>query len=45
MHRTFGRAQWQQLRDLLNSWKTNLILVQENMKQTVTAQAEIGAKN
>ncbi|XP_030762502.1 eukaryotic translation initiation factor 3 subunit M [Sitophilus oryzae] len=41
MHRTFGRAQWQQLRDLLFSWKTNLSVVQEGMKTVTAAQIEI----
>uniref|UniRef100_A0A1L8DSM9 Eukaryotic translation initiation factor 3 subunit M n=1 Tax=Nyssomyia neivai TaxID=330878 RepID=A0A1L8DSM9_9DIPT len=31
MHRTFGRAQWQQLRDLLHSWKNNLSLIREGL--------------
>lgn len=41
MHRTFGRAQWQQLRDLLHSWKTNLSSVQEGMKVVTAAQLEM----
>lgn len=36
MHRTFGRTQWQQLRDLLYSWKVNLALVQDTMEQAAT---------
>lgn len=44
MHRTFGRPQWQQLRDLLHSWKANLTLVQENMKSVTEAQAELAHK-
>nr|QBH73914.1 eukaryotic translation initiation factor 3 subunit M [Carausius morosus] len=32
MHRTFGRAQWQQLRDLLLSWRNNLQSTQDSMK-------------
>lgn len=35
MHRTFGRAQWQQLRDLLQVWKHNLVFVQENMQKAI----------
>lgn len=35
MHRTFGRAQWQQLRDLLQCWKQNLVSVQENMQKAI----------
>lgn len=41
MHRTFGRAQWQQLRDLLHSWKSNLGMVQEGMKNITAAQMEM----
>ncbi|CAB3363175.1 Hypothetical predicted protein [Cloeon dipterum] len=38
MHRTFGRQQWQQLNDLLVSWKSNLLSIQDNMKEVVEAQ-------
>ncbi|XP_047003162.1 eukaryotic translation initiation factor 3 subunit M [Schistocerca americana] len=41
MHRTFGRAQWQQLRDLLYSWKSNLQVMQEGMKSIASAQMEM----
>lgn len=41
MHRTFGRAQWQQLRDLLHSWRGNLSTVQEGMKSVAAAQLEL----
>lgn len=41
MHRTFGRAQWQQLRDLLHSWRGNLSSVQEGMKSITAAQLEL----
>lgn len=44
MHRTFGRPQWQQLRDLLHAWKANLTLVQENMKSVSDAQIELAHK-
>jgi len=44
MHRTFGRAQWQQLRDLLYSWKANLSSVQEGMKSISAAQLEMMQK-
>lgn len=44
MHRTFGRPQWQQLRDLLHAWKANLTLVQENMKSVTEAQSEMSHK-
>lgn len=37
MHRTFGRAQWQTLRDLLQTWKNNLVFVQENMGKAIEA--------
>ncbi|CAO1308470.1 unnamed protein product [Diamesa hyperborea] len=40
MHRTFGRAQWQQLHDLLLSWKENLNTVQENVSNIAMQQAE-----
>lgn len=39
MHRTFGKPQWMQLHDLLRSWKTNLQIVQEGMKQVADTQA------
>lgn len=39
MHRTFGRSQWQQLHDLLLTWKDNLRLVQENITNIATTQA------
>jgi len=45
MHRTFGRPQWMQLRDLLVSWKANLSAVQDGMKTVATAQMELAAKN
>ncbi|KAF5298618.1 hypothetical protein FQR65_LT09714 [Abscondita terminalis] len=41
MHRTFGTAQWQQLHDLLYSWKGNLQSVQEGMKNVTAAQLEL----
>ncbi|XP_044758062.1 eukaryotic translation initiation factor 3 subunit M [Coccinella septempunctata] len=41
MHRTFGRAQWQQLRDLLFSWKSNLSSIQEGMKHVTQTQLEL----
>lgn len=45
MHRTFGRPQWMQLRDLLVSWKANLAAVQDGMKTVAAAQIELAAKN
>jgi len=44
MHRTFGRAQWQQLHELLKSWKSNLGSVQEGMKNVAAAQLEMMAQ-
>ena len=44
MHRTFGRPQWQQLRDLLLSWKSNLTLVQENINTVSAAQMELAQR-
>lgn len=41
MHRTFGKPQWQQLHDLLLSWKTNLHSIQESMSTVVVAQQEL----
>nr|QBH73924.1 eukaryotic translation initiation factor 3 subunit M [Liposcelis bostrychophila] len=41
MHRTFGRAQWQQLRDLLCAWKVNLSGVQDGMKAIAAAHLEM----
>ena len=40
MHRTFDRAQWQHLRDLLYAWKVNLTAVQEGMKAVAAAHME-----
>ena len=40
MHRTFGRAQWLQLSDLLLAWKDNLALVQENINNISSVQAQ-----
>lgn len=40
MHRTFGRAQWLQLSDLLLAWKDNLTLVQENINNISSVQAQ-----
>ena len=45
MHRTFGRPQWMQLRDLLAAWKANLSAVQEGMKSVAAAQIELAVKN
>ncbi|XP_050575499.1 eukaryotic translation initiation factor 3 subunit M isoform X2 [Bombus affinis] len=45
MHRTFGKQQWMQLRDLLAAWKANLTAVQEGMKSVAAAQMELAGKN
>ncbi|XP_073976687.1 eukaryotic translation initiation factor 3 subunit m [Rhodnius prolixus] len=37
MHRTFGVAQWEQLRDKLRGWKYNLARVHQAMNTVVTA--------
>jgi len=40
MHRTFALPQWQELRDVLHSWKVNLATIDEAMNNIVTnAQA------
>lgn len=44
MHRTFGRPQWMQLRDLLVAWKANLSAVQDAMKSVAAAQMELATK-
>lgn len=41
MHRTFGRDQWQQLKDLLGLWKDNLSVIEEGMKRVANAQLEM----
>lgn len=41
MHRTFGRAQWQQLHELLLSWKGNLSTIQDAMKNVASAQVDL----
>lgn len=40
MHRTFRIAQWQQLHDLLFTWRDNLALVQKNIGNITQQQAE-----
>lgn len=44
MHRTFGKAQWQQLRDLLYLWRGNLNNIQEGMKNVAAAQQKLIAQ-
>ncbi|CAH1257224.1 eukaryotic translation initiation factor 3 subunit M-like [Branchiostoma lanceolatum] len=36
-HRTFGRQQWQQLRDMLERWRENLGTVRNNLQQLTPA--------
>ncbi|XKL66820.1 hypothetical protein PGB90_010240 [Kerria lacca] len=38
MHRTFDIPQWQQLRDILQSWKVNLNCIDESMKVLINSQ-------
>lgn len=40
MHRTFGRAQWQQLRGVLQAWRANVQQAHEAMKSVAAAQIE-----
>lgn len=40
MHRTFGRAQWQQLNDLLVTWREQISYVQASIKTISIQQAE-----
>ncbi|KAG9511269.1 Eukaryotic translation initiation factor 3 subunit M, partial [Fragariocoptes setiger] len=35
MHRTFGRPQWQQLRDILSDWKNNFTHVEQTIKTAI----------
>lgn len=44
MHRTFGKAQWQQLHSLLNAWKNNLAGIQDGMSTVANAQLELVQK-
>ncbi|KAH9640621.1 hypothetical protein HF086_000565 [Spodoptera exigua] len=45
MHRTFGRAQWQQLRDVLLAWRGNVQSAHEAMKSVAAAQIEYATQN
>jgi len=38
MHRTFGRTQWQQLYEVLSTWRTNLTQVDASMQTVLTMQ-------
>lgn len=40
MHRTFGKPQWQQLRDVLTQWQANLSLVEDSLDTVINAQFE-----
>lgn len=42
MHRTFDIPQWQQLRDILQSWKLNLNSIDESMKSLVVPNKRPG---
>jgi len=42
-HRTFGRAQWQVLHEILTSWKGNLVTVKESMQAIVNAPVTVAA--
>ncbi|CAF4954932.1 unnamed protein product [Pieris macdunnoughi] len=44
MHRTFGPAQWQHLRDVLHAWRANVNQAHESMKSVTTAQVEYAAQ-
>lgn len=44
MHRTFGRAQWLQLRDVLLAWRANVHAAHESMKSVTAAQIEYTAQ-
>jgi len=41
MHRTFGKADWQQLHSLLLGWKSNLNSVRENLTHISGTQVEL----
>lgn len=40
MHRTFGKVQWQQLRNTLMKWKQNLAHVQGTIQAAIHSQYE-----
>lgn len=40
MHRTFGKQQWQQLRDTLTQWQTNLAHVHSAIASATRAQLD-----
>lgn len=43
MHRTFGKAQWQQLKDTLTLWQFNLNKVQHTIAAAVRTQNQLPA--
>lgn len=45
MHRTFGRAQWHTLRDVLHAWRANVHSAHEAMKSVAAAQIEYTTQN
>ncbi|XP_063530416.1 eukaryotic translation initiation factor 3 subunit M [Cydia strobilella] len=45
MHRTFGPAQWQQLRAVLAAWRTNVHAAHDSMKSVATAQLELAQQH
>ncbi|OWR53368.1 Eukaryotic translation initiation factor 3 subunit M [Danaus plexippus plexippus] len=45
MHRTFGRAQWLALRDVLLSWRSNVHQAHESMKSVAAAQLEYASQS
>jgi len=40
-HRTFGRTQWQQVRNVLSTWRGNLQKVEENLQTVLTTEYEM----
>lgn len=44
MHRTFGRAQWLQLRGVLQAWRANVQSAHEAMSSVAAAQIEYAAQ-
>ncbi|CAG9791898.1 unnamed protein product [Diatraea saccharalis] len=44
MHRTFGHAQWLQLRDVLRAWRANVQQAQDAMDGVTVAQQEYAAQ-
>ncbi|XP_075972795.1 eukaryotic translation initiation factor 3 subunit m [Anticarsia gemmatalis] len=45
MHRTFARAQWQTLRDVLLAWRANVHSAHDAMKSVAAAQIEYATQN